>query len=66
VHGTNVMICQSAAGNAQEKYRRVVALSMLLARVVGKKVGNEQILPEAMWTGCQEGARVQTYFLLVV
>lgn len=29
---------------------------MLFARVAGKKVGNEQILPEAMWPGCQEGA----------
>lgn len=65
MHGTNVMIiiCQSA-GNAQEKYRRDVPSSMLLARVAGKRLVNEQILLKAMWTGCQEGARVQTYLLV--
>ena len=32
-----------------------------------KRLVNDQILPEAMWTGtgCQEGARVQTYLLVV-
>jgi hypothetical protein len=55
-----IIICQSA-GNAQEKY---VPSSMLLARVAGKRLVNEQLLLKAVWTGCQEGARVQTYLLV--